>query len=102
MTILAALACGLTLSAAIEFSFLLGLATLSVASGYEMARHGSEVTSTFGWSAPIIGVLAAGVSAAVAVKWMVGYLGRHSLDVFGYYRIAAGVVVVALLVTRAI
>ena len=101
-TILAALACGLTMSAAIEFSFLLGLATLSAATGYEMVRHGSEVTSTFGWSGPIIGVVAAGVSAAIAVKWMVGYLGRHSLDVFGYYRIAAGVVVVALLATRAI
>lgn len=102
VTILAALACGLTLSAAIEFSFLLGLAILSAATGYEMLRHGTEVTHAFGWSSPMIGIIAAAVSAAIAVKWMVAYLNRHSLDVFGYYRIAAGAAVIGLLVTKAI
>ena len=102
VTILAALACGLALDAAIEFSFLLGLATLSAATGYEMLKHGSDVTTTFGWSSPTIGIVTAAVSAAIAVKWMVGYLNRHSLDLFGYYRIAAGVAVVVLLATHAI
>ena len=101
-TILAALACGLALDAAIEFSFLLGLATLSAATGYEMLKHGSEVTKTFGWSSPIIGVVTAAVSAAIAVKWMVRYLHRHNLDLFGYYRIAAGVTVIALLAAHTI
>ena len=102
VTILAALACGLTLSAAIEFSFLLGVATLSAATGYEMLRHGSEVTKAFGWSSPILGVVVAGVAAALAVVWMVGYLNRHGLAIFGYYRVVAGVAIIALLATHVI
>jgi undecaprenyl pyrophosphate phosphatase UppP len=35
----------------------------------------------------IAGSLAAMASAAVSVKWLVGYLGRHTLELFGWWRI---------------
>jgi undecaprenyl-diphosphatase len=39
------------------------------------------------------GIVAATVSAAIAVKWLVSYLQSHGLSLFGWYRIAIGAVV---------
>jgi undecaprenyl-diphosphatase len=102
VTIVAALLVGLTIGAAVEFSFLLGLATLSAASLYEVAKHGGEVIDTFGWVSPIAGIIAAFVAAVIAIKWLVGYLNHHDLSIFGYYRIVVGVVVLFLLATNSI
>ena len=97
VTILAALAVGLSLAAAVEFSFLLGLATLGAATAYEALRNGGELIDTFGWVNPLIGLVVAFVSAAVAVRWMVSYLQRHSLAIFGWYRLGvAGVALVLM------
>lgn len=96
VTILAALALGYSLSAAVEFSFLLGLVTLGGATVYEALGSSGLIIDTFGITAPLVGFLAAFASAAVAVKWMVNYLHANSLDVFGWYRIAIGILVGAL------
>jgi undecaprenyl-diphosphatase len=96
VTILAALALGYTMAAAVEFAFLLGLVTLGAATAYEAADSGSVIVDSFGWAAPLFGFLAAFLSAALAVKWMVSYLQRRSLAIFGWYRIGIGAVVAAL------
>ena len=49
-----------------------------------------------------LGVIAATLSAAIAVKWMVGYLQRHGMGVFGWYRIGIGITVFLLLATGAL
>ena len=100
VTLIAALAVGLSMSAAIEFSFLLGLITLSSATALDLTKHGSELVDQFGILAPAIGLLCAFVTAVIAVKWMVGYLESHSLRVFGWYRLAIGGVSVVLLATN--
>lgn len=98
ITLVAGLAVGLSMAAAIEFSFLLGLVTLSAATFLDMAKHGGELVDTFGYVSPLVGLIAAFITAVIAVKWMVGYLSKHSLAIFGYYRIAvAGVAAVLLL-----
>jgi undecaprenyl-diphosphatase len=96
VTILAALALGYSMSAAVEFSFLLGLVTLGAATAYEALGSGALIIDTFGLAAPVVGFVAAALSAAVAVKWMVAYLQTKTLDVFGWYRIAIGIVIGAL------
>ena len=93
VTILAALALGYTLAAAVEFAFLLGLVTLGAATLYEAVDSGAVIIDRFGVAAPLIGFVAAFVSAAMAVKWMVSYLETRSLAIFGWYRMAIGVLV---------
>ena len=99
VTILAALLVGLSLSAAIEFSFLLGLITVSAASAYGLLKHGGELVDTYGVIDPLIGVVVAFLSALVAVRWMVTYLQRHSLAIFGWYRLAVAALTIILLGT---
>jgi undecaprenyl-diphosphatase len=97
VTILAAVVLGFSLSAAVEFSFLLGLATLSAAALLKIKTDGQLVLDTFGTTAPLIGLVVAAVAAGAAVKWMISYLNSHDLRLFGIYRIGAAVVTLALL-----
>ncbi len=96
MTMLGGLFVGLSVPAAVEFSFLLGLITLGAATCHDAVKHGAEMVETIGWGPIAMGTLTAWASALIAVKWMVGYLNRHSLAIFGWYRIAAGIVMLLL------
>ena len=100
--IVGAVLVGLSLPAAVEFSFLLGLITLSAAAGFDAIKHGKLIVSTFGIVDPLIGGIAAFVSAIFAVKWMVNYLNQKGMNVFGYYRIAAALIISILLLTGVI
>jgi undecaprenyl-diphosphatase len=100
VTLIAALALGLSMSAALEFSFLLGLLTLSAATFFDLSKHGSELVDQFGLLAPSVGFVCAFITALVAVKWMVAYLADHSLRIFGWYRLGAGAVTGVLLLTN--
>jgi undecaprenyl-diphosphatase len=86
-TILGGLWVGLSLTAAVEFSFLLGLLTLGASTAFDALKHGPDIVACYGWQAPLVGVLTALVSALVAIRWMLGYLQKHPLSLFGYYRI---------------
>ena len=99
VTLVAALAVGMSMAAALEFSFLLGLVTLSAATFLDLSKHGGELVDKFGYVSPLVGLVAAFVTALLAVKWMVGYLTSHSLKVFGVYRIVVGGIAVFLLLT---
>jgi undecaprenyl-diphosphatase len=88
VTIAAALAIGATMFAAVEFSFLLGLATLSAATFYDLARDGQTILDEYGWRTPLLGGIVAFVTAAIAVRWLVSFLRTRPLAVFGWYRIA--------------
>ena len=100
VTLIAGLALGLTLSAAIEFSFLLGLVTLSAATAFDLAKHGGELIDKFGVMTPMIGLVCAFITALIAVRWMVGYLNSKSLAIFGWYRLGAAAVCGVLLLTN--
>lgn len=103
-TIAGGVLAGLRPSAAAEFSFLLGVPTLLAAGALELfknlresARAGTpNLFQEIGWAPTIAGMVVAAVSAAIAVRWLVGFLNRHGLSLFGYYRIALGLVLIAL------
>jgi undecaprenyl-diphosphatase len=89
VTILGGLAVGLSLAAAVEFAFLLGVVTLSAAAAYAVLKSGTGMLAAYGWQALAVGFIAAWISAALAVKWMVAWLNRHGLAVFAWWRFAA-------------
>jgi len=95
-TIAGGLLVGLSMSAAVEFSFLLGLLTLGGATVYEGIKGGHEIVSTFGYAAPVVGLVVAAAAAFIAVRWMLDYLRTRSLAVFGWYRVGAAAAVVVL------
>lgn len=105
MTITGGLFAGLSPRAAAQFSFLLGLPTLGGACVYKLGKNlagaakgeHKSIFEELGWTACIIGVVVAALSAAVAVKWLVGFLTRHGLAPFGWYRLAITFLMLGLL-----
>lgn len=97
VTIVAGVLIGLRLAAAVEFSFLLGVVTLGAATCYDGLKHGPVMLDNYGAMEMVLGFLFAFISAVIAIKWMVSYLKRHGMAVFGYYRIAVGIAVAVLL-----
>jgi len=77
--------------AAVEFSFLLGLLTLSAATAYEGLKHGKEMIADYGIAMPMVSLVTAFVAAVVSVRFMVGALGKYGLTPFGYYRIVLAI-----------
>lgn len=96
-TIVGGYIAGLSPKHAAEFSFLLGLITLSAASGYKFVSDGGKMLSALEVGPVIVGCLVAFVSAALAVKWLVTYLSRHGLVLFAWYRIALAAAVFLIL-----
>jgi len=95
VTIIVGVLVGLSLAAAVEFSFLLGLVTLSAATVLTAAEDGSLLVETFGYVTPAVGLAVAFVAAMASVRWMVTWLQQKGLNVFGHYRILAGIALFA-------
>ena len=96
-TIVGGYLAGLSPAHAAEFSFLLGLITLSAASGYKFVSDGSEMLVALSVGPVLVGCIVAFISATLAVKWLVGYLSKHGLGIFAWYRIALAIAVFALM-----
>ena len=99
-TILGGRVAGLSHAAATEFSFLVGLLTLSAASVYKMWALGPALSQVYPAGPASVGLLVAAVTAFVSVKWLVGYVSRNGLGVFAWYRIALGGVILATLALK--
>ncbi len=105
MTITGGYFAGLRPAAAAEFSFLLGVPTLGAACVYKLAKDqfGRDpgqpgMFQTLGPAAVVIGLVVAMVSAAAAVKWLVGFLTRRGLTPFGWYRLVLAATMLGLIV----
>ncbi len=93
MTIVGGYFAGLRPARAAEFSFLLGLITLSAASGYKALTAGKALL-TLNVGPLIFGIVIATIAAAIAVKFLVHILTRYGLAPFAYYRILLATAIV--------
>lgn len=88
VTIVGGYLAGLNAAKAAEFSFLVGLPTLAGAAVYKGFKSGPAMIEVFGWADVLLGAGVAAISALVAVKFLVHFIGRHGLALFAYYRLA--------------
>lgn len=97
-TIVGGLSRGLTRKAAAEFSFFLAVPTMLAATGYKLLKM---YTKGGGFSGDqvqmlVVGNIVAFVVALLAIKFFIGLLTKYGFKLFGWYRIVAGAVILAL------
>jgi len=90
-TMVAGMAVGMSRIEAVEFSFLLAVPTMAAATGWDLVKSGWSYTPGE-WGILITGFIGAAVVAWWTVRWLVGYVAKRDLAVFGWYRIIFGVV----------
>lgn len=96
-TIVTGLATGLNRPTATAFSFYLSIPVMVLASGLKLLQHGDQLSQLAGGAPALIaGVVAAFITALLSVSWLLRYISRHNFKPFAYYRIAAGVIILAL------
>ena len=84
---------------AAEFSFFLAVPTMLAATTYKLYKFykiGIAVEPQQ-VNLLIIGNIVAFIVAALAIKSFIGYLTKHGLQAYGYYRIAVGILIIILL-----
>ena len=97
MTIVGGYLVGFSPRRAAEFSFLLGLITLSAASFYKGITDGAAMVSVLNLGPVLFGCLVAFISGAFAVRWLISYLTRRGLGVFAWYRLGLAAVAYVVL-----
>jgi undecaprenyl-diphosphatase len=97
-TILGGRILGVSRRMAAEFSFFLaipvmfGWSLLKVVKGFVL--DGLTLTTTE-WGVFAAGIVVAFVVSAIAIKFLMGFIKKHSFEAFGWYRIVLGILVLA-------
>ena len=103
-TIIGAMCVGVSRTPAAEFSFFLAVPVMFGASLLKIAKYAVNYGLAFSPSeivTLVVGILTAFVVSLVAIKFLVGFVRRHSFEFFGWYRIVLGVAVIAyFLITK--
>ncbi|MEY4768162.1 MAG: hypothetical protein RL637_801 [Pseudomonadota bacterium] len=92
-TIVGGLFLGLSRKAATEFSFFLAIPTLIVAGLYDLYKH-AALLQLKDLPLFIVGLIAAFLSALIAIRALLRYISQHSFIVFAIYRILFGLIVI--------
>jgi undecaprenyl-diphosphatase len=94
-SIIGGMLAGLNRPAATQFSFYLAIPVLGGATVYELASNLDQLNGTDLVSL-LLGALVSGVVAWLSIRWLLRYVARNTFDLFGYYRIIAGVIILLL------
>jgi undecaprenyl-diphosphatase len=93
-TIIGGMLLGLSRKAATDFSFFLAIPTLIGAGVYSLYKERALLSVE---DIPMFatGLVVSFVSAWICVRWLLKYIASHSFEVFAWYRIVFGLVVLA-------
>lgn len=95
-TIIGALLIGVSRVAAAEFTFFLAVPVMFGLSAIKILKFGMSFTSTE-FLVLIIGMAVAFIVSVLVIKFLMGYIKKHDFKIFGWYRIALGILVILLL-----
>ena len=95
-TIVGGLLLGLDRRVATEFSFFLALPTMLAATGYKFVQS-AQLFHAQDLLALLIGLVTAFLVAWAVIAAFLTYVKRHTLKVFGYYRIVLGTIILLVL-----
>jgi undecaprenyl-diphosphatase len=101
-TISAGLLRGIDRVTATRLSFFLGIPALTAAGGLEAVSRASDVSKTVGWVPTLVGIVVSFAVAYASIAWLLRFVANHSLVAFVWYRLGAGVLVIALLAAGAL
>jgi undecaprenyl-diphosphatase len=91
---------------AAEFSFFLAVPTMAAATGYKLLKvyttHPEVLENKNNLILLGVGNVIAFVVAMLAIKFFISFLQKHGFRLFGWYRIAVGIIVLILLQTGSI
>ena len=96
-TITGGLFAGLTREAAARFSFLLSIPAIGASGLLELPKALESVSAD--WPALAVATAVSAVSGYLSIAFLLRFLQRHTTYAFVGYRIALGVILIALLVT---
>lgn len=85
-TIVGGLLTGLNRKAAIEFSFLLAVPTMFAATGLDLYKS-RDMIAQGGFLMLFAGTILSFFFATLAIKFLINYVKKHNLTIFGVYRI---------------
>jgi undecaprenyl-diphosphatase len=93
-TIVGALLIGVTRTVAAEYTFFLAIPVMFGASLLKVLKFGFDFTSLeLGLLA--VGVVVSFVVSLLVLRFLMNYIKKHDFKVFGWYRIALGMIVLA-------
>lgn len=98
-TIMGGMMVGLSIKAAAEFSFFLAMPTMIAATGFSLVKGIGSITS-MEWAALAVGFVVSFIVALLVVDKFLSYLTKHPLKPFAYYRLAAGLIMIILVLSK--
>jgi undecaprenyl-diphosphatase len=95
-TIMGGLLSGISRKQIVEFSFLLAIPTILGATGFDLLKSGINFTNDE-LTAFLVGGVVSALTAWAAIKFFIRFISNHSFEIFGWYRIVAGALIILFL-----
>lgn len=98
-TIIGALLLGLSRKTAAEFTFYLAVPVMFGASLLKLIKCDFAFTP-ISVAALIVGMIVSYIVSILVIKFLLGYIRKHDFKIFGWYRIALGIIVILFFILK--